>query len=70
MKDKIKQVVFRCDAKNIGLSMLCKFDQDLPHPRVWSEQVHVHNFGHVGEPRDSAWFYLLCSPEVYGAGLC
>lgn len=29
----------RCDTKNIGLSMLCKFGDDLPHPRVWSEQV-------------------------------
>jgi hypothetical protein len=35
----INHFVIRCDAKNIGLSMLCKFDNDLPHPRVWSEQA-------------------------------
>ena len=29
----------RCDTKNIGLTMLCKFDGDVPLPAVWSHQV-------------------------------
>ena len=29
----------RCDTKNIGMTMLCKFDGDVPLPAVWSYQV-------------------------------
>ena len=29
----------RCDTKNIGLTMLCKFDGDVPLPAIWSHQV-------------------------------
>jgi len=29
----------RCDTKNIGLTMLCKFNGDVPLPAVWSHQV-------------------------------
>ena len=28
----------RCDTKNIGLTMLCKFDGDVPLPAIWSHQ--------------------------------
>ena len=31
--------LFRCDTKNIGLTMLCKFDGDVPLPAIWSHQV-------------------------------
>ena len=30
---------FRCDTKNIGLTMLCKFDGDVPLPAIWSHQA-------------------------------
>ena len=32
---------FRCDTKNIGLTMLCKFDGDVPLPAIWSHQVII-----------------------------
>ena len=31
--------ICRCDTKNIGLTMLCKFDGDVPLPAIWSHQV-------------------------------
>ena len=34
---------FRCDTKNIGLTMLCKFDGDVPLPAIWSHQVIIIN---------------------------
>ena len=32
----------RCDTKNIGLTMLCKFDGDVPLPAIWSHQVRAN----------------------------
>ena len=37
--------MFRCDTKNIGMTMLCKFDGDVPLPAVWSYQVcSLHSY--------------------------
>ena len=33
------KISIRCDTKNIGLTMLCKFNGDVPLPAVWSHQV-------------------------------
>ena len=33
------KILIRCDTKNIGLTMLCKFNGDVPLPAVWSHQV-------------------------------
>ena len=41
----------RCDTKNIGLTMLCKFDGDVPLPAIWSHQVEellTHLTGSLG----------------------
>ena len=39
----------RCDTKNIGLTMLCKFDGDVPLPAVWSHQVKKPGFCNISE---------------------
>ncbi len=56
---------FRCCASSIRISLIQESGQN----RFMCTILHGH-VTQVGEPRDGAWFYLLCLPEVYGAGLC
>ena len=58
----------RCDTKNIGLTMLCKFDGDVPLPAVWSHQVK--KTGYWSHQVLKARVFAKFQKKIYQRPLC